>query len=123
MSFYFDAEWFEQKMADLRLTHKDLAQRLSITMDVLWAIWRGEQALNAYQVRALATLLAVGEVDVRRHAGLAPGQTGGQSVPLEPMRVLDDPEFAARFRAMERRLDTLEDRLYKLMRHMGCSPD
>ncbi|MGF1456435.1 MAG: hypothetical protein ACFB6R_13800 [Alphaproteobacteria bacterium] len=125
--FYFDAEWFDQRMAALSLTHGDIAQRLGVTKDVVWATWRGDRALTGDQPRILAGMLGVSEVEVRRRAGLAGGNghngTSSGTYPLEPMRVLDDPDFARRFRDLERRIDILDDRLAKLMRHLGCPAD
>jgi len=71
MALFFDAEWFDAKLAEAGLTRAELAGRLALGEDDIAAIWKDQRELAAHDVAAIAAAIHVAPEDVARHAGVS----------------------------------------------------
>lgn len=94
MALFFDAPWFDEKLAERGLSRAVMAAVAGLTETELALAFKDQRELSAGQVAAFAELLGVAAADVARRAGVstpAPGQDAG-----------------ARIAALERRVAALE---------------
>lgn len=99
MALFFDATWFDARLAGADLSHAMLAQALGIDAAQLTDIWKDQRELSARDVTVMAALLGVSPQDVAKHAGI--------STPVpNPANELDD--IRARLERVERELAALK---------------
>ncbi len=125
MALFFDTDWFDARLRDVGLSHADLARAMGLAPESLRAIWKDQRTVTDSEFRLLAMLLGVPEVEVRRRAGIqgaAPGATPPERAQSSAPSALDDPHLAARLRGIEMQLVRLENRMERLMHHLGV-PD
>lgn len=71
MALFFDAEWFDARLAAGYLTRADLARALGISDAEIAEIWKDQRELSARDVVTIAVLLGVAPEDVAQHAGVS----------------------------------------------------
>jgi len=71
MALFFDAEWFDARLAAGYLTRADLARALGLSDPELAEIWKDQRELSARDVATIAVLLGVAPEDVAKHAGVS----------------------------------------------------
>ena len=97
MSLFFDADWFDAKLAERGLDRAALAVALGVERSELHLIFTNERAPSAEELSTFATVLGVGLVEVTLRSGVA-------------MRTAD-PAGAAetRIEDIEARLDAIDN--------------
>ena len=72
MSLFFDADWFDAKLAERRLDRTSLAVAAGLDRAELHRIFTNERAATAEELRTFATCLGADLVEVTLRAGVAP---------------------------------------------------
>jgi lambda repressor-like predicted transcriptional regulator len=102
MALFFDAPWFDGKLAERGLSRRVLAAAAGMSEDDLTLVFMDQRELSAEEVGVFAELLGVAPAEIARQAGVStpvPGQS---------------PE--ARIAALERRVAALEAELARRRR-------
>ena len=97
MALFFDAPWFDAKLAERDLSRGVLAATAGLREDELALVFKDQRELSAGQVAAFAELLGVTAAEIALHAGVS------TPVPRE------DP-----LAALERRVAALEAEIARL---------
>jgi transcriptional regulator with XRE-family HTH domain len=100
MALFFDAAWFDQKLAKLGLARATVATALGLSDEDIAEIWKDQRELKARDVAILANLLAATPAEIAHHAGV--------STPVP--RASADPSL----QAIEERLARIEEKLDEL---------
>ena len=100
MALFFDAPWFDAKLAERGLSRAVMAAVAGLTEAELALAFKDQRELSAGQVAAFAELLGLTPAEVARRAGVST-PTPGQ----------DD---SARIAVLERRVAALEAELARL---------
>jgi transcriptional regulator with XRE-family HTH domain len=96
MALFFDASWFDEKLAERGLSRAAMAAVAGLGEADLALVFKDQRELSAGQVAAFAELLGVTPAEVAHHAGI--------STPVPA----SGPDTAARLAALERRVAALE---------------
>ncbi|MFZ2029118.1 MAG: hypothetical protein WAU68_02330 [Vitreimonas sp.] len=109
MSLFFDADWFDARLAERWLDRAAMAACAGINANELERLFANERAPTAQELQAFATLLSTDLVEVTLRAGVAlrPATEGGASTRIEDIEArldavdawLEEFEAAARKRA------------------------
>lgn len=102
MALFFDAEWFDARLAERGLSRRVLAAAASMAEADLALAFKDQRELSAGEVGVFAELLGVDPAEVAARAGIStpvPGQTSAAE---------------ARIAALERRVAALEAELARL---------
>ncbi len=70
MALFFDAVWFEARLAAMGLDKGALAQGLGLSEAELAAVWKDQRMLSDREFAVLALLLGEPEAQVRVRAGV-----------------------------------------------------
>ncbi|MBL8544805.1 MAG: hypothetical protein JNJ63_13440 [Hyphomonadaceae bacterium] len=97
MSLFFDAAWFDAKLAERGLDRGDLASAAQIERAALHSIYSDERAATAAELAAFAMLLQADLVEVTLRAGVA----------ARPAEAEGDAD--ARIESIEARLNAIDD--------------
>lgn len=100
MALFFDAPWFDGKLAERGLERAVLAAVAGLTEDELGLVFKDQRELSAGQVAAFAELLGVPAAEVANRAGVS-----------TPTPVQD---AGARIAALERRVAALEAEIARM---------
>lgn len=103
MALFFDAPWFDQKLAKLGLARATVAAALGVSEEEVGEIWKDQRELKARDVTILANLLGTSPEEIAHRAGI--------STPVP--RTSSDPAL----RAIEERLARIEEKLDELLRN------
>jgi hypothetical protein len=104
MSLFFDAEWFDARLAVRGLDRGDLASAAGLDRSDLHRVFTNERAATASELAAFARVLQAEIVEVTLRSGVAaPGAAPA-----------DDP--GARIENIEARLDAIDDWLAEFER-------
>lgn len=99
MALFFDAEWFDARLAERGLSREVLAAAAGMSADELALAFKDQREISAREVAIFAELLGVTVAEVARRAGVSiPGA---------------DPA-ASRVEALERRVSALEVEVARL---------
>jgi transcriptional regulator with XRE-family HTH domain len=101
MALFFDAPWFDGKLAERGLSRSVLAAIAGLSEDQLLLVFKDQMELSAGQVAAFAELLGVPAAEVADRAGV--------STPTPRASSQD-----ARIAALEQRLAMLEAEVARL---------
>ncbi|MGA9794977.1 MAG: helix-turn-helix transcriptional regulator [Rhizomicrobium sp.] len=71
MALFFDAAWFDAKLAAAHLSRGDLARALGLGESQIAEMWKDQRELSAREVSLMAGLLGVTAEDVAAHAGIS----------------------------------------------------
>ena len=96
MALFFDAAWFDAKLAERGLSRRVMAAAAGMGEAELALVFKDQRELSARQVAQIAELLGVTAAEVAGHAGVStpvPGEAGA---------------LEARLAALERRVAMLE---------------
>lgn len=108
MALFFDAEWFDAKLAAAHLTRTDLARVLGLSDGEMAEMWKDQRELSARHVAIIAALLSIGTKDVADHAGI--------STPLPQASNASLEDLAARLARIEQSLEELKAIVRELKR-------
>lgn len=97
MSFFFDAAWFDARLAQCGIDRNALAARTGIERNALHQLFANERAATSQELQALADALAANLVEVTLRAGVS-------------VRVREEEQAtpAARIEDIEARLDAID---------------
>ena len=98
MALFFDAEWFDARLAERGLSRAVLASVSGMSEAELTLAFKDQRELSASEVAAFAELLGVTPVEVAHHAGV--------STPTPQAESLEE-----RVAALEARVAALEGKL------------
>jgi hypothetical protein len=104
MSLFFDADWFDAKLAERGLDRGTLAEAASIERADLHAIYVNERAANAAELDAFARALSVDIVEVTLRSGIATRDTEAHE------------DTSSRIESIEARLDAIDSWLEEFER-------
>jgi plasmid maintenance system antidote protein VapI len=71
MALFFDADWFDAKLATAGLDRAHVAQALGLDAQDLALIWKDQRELSDRDVSILAALLGTTPADIAEHAGVS----------------------------------------------------
>lgn len=71
MALFFDATWFDQKLASLGLVRATVALALGVSDRELGEIWKDQRELSARDVAILASLLDTTPSEIAQRAGVS----------------------------------------------------
>jgi uncharacterized protein YceH (UPF0502 family) len=102
MALFFDAAWFDERLAERGLSREVLAAAASLSAADLALVFKDQREISAREVAVFAELLGVEAVEVASRAGIStpvPSEAGGAD---------------ARIAALEERVAALEAELAAL---------
>lgn len=100
MALFFDAAWFDARLAERGLSRAVLAAAAGMTEPDLGLAFKDQRELSAPEVAAFAELLGVPAAEIAAHAGVSTPVPGD--------------EAASRIAALERRVAALEAEVARL---------
>ena len=71
MALFFDAEWFDARLAARSLSRSDVARVLGIDDADVALVWKDQRELSARDVGVIAALLDATTHEVAAHAGVS----------------------------------------------------
>jgi transcriptional regulator with XRE-family HTH domain len=71
MALFFDAAWFDARLAAAHLTRSDAARALGLSDSEVAEVWKDQRELSARDVATLAALLAATPQEIAQHAGIS----------------------------------------------------
>ena len=71
MALFFDAEWFDAKIASRETTRQELADHLGITLGELGELWKDQRELKSHEVLAIARFLGSTVQEIADRAGVS----------------------------------------------------
>ena len=95
MALFFDADWFDARLAERGLTREILAAACGLSEADMALVFKDQRELTAREVAVLAEMLGAGPAEIAEHAGVA--TPGRRPDPLK-----------TRLRALEARVAALE---------------
>jgi hypothetical protein len=95
MALFFDAPWFDAKLARRSLPRETLARALGLSEEELAEMWKDQREVTAQHVAVLADLLGVTPQDVADHAGISTPVPRAAPQPPEPVPELAEAEAPA----------------------------
>jgi hypothetical protein len=101
MALFFDADWFDARLAERGLSRDVLATAAAMSSEDLALVFKDQRELSAGEVAVFAELLGAQAAEVAAHAGIS-----------TPVPGRDDA--AARIAALERRVAALEAEVARL---------
>jgi hypothetical protein len=96
MSLFFDAAWFDAKLAERGLDRAALALAAGLERSDLYSVFTNERSATAAELAAFADVIRVDLVETSLRAGVA------ERAPLE------DDNTTARIDSIEARLDAID---------------
>ena len=102
MALFFDAQWFDERLAERGLTRDALGAAAGLSAADLALVFKDQREISAAEVAIFAELLGVGVAQVANRAGIStpvPGHAG---------------DAADRIVALERRVAALEAEVSRL---------
>jgi transcriptional regulator with XRE-family HTH domain len=102
MALFFDAEWFDERLAERGLTRQAMGAAAGLSAADLTLVFKDQREISAAEVAVFAELLGVTGAELAKRAGVStpiPGQTGGAE---------------AKIAALERRVAALEAEVARL---------
>lgn len=96
MSLFFDADWFDAKLAERGLDRAALAIAARIERSELHSVFINERAATAEELAAFAHVLGAHVVEVTLRAGVATREAGPEAPPSD------------RIESIEARLDAID---------------
>lgn len=78
MALFFDAEWFDARLAERGLSREVLAAAAGLTPEALALVLKDQRELSAADVAAFAELLGVTAAEAADRAGVSTPVPGGK---------------------------------------------
>jgi uncharacterized protein YceH (UPF0502 family) len=101
MALFFDADWFDARLAERGLSRAVLAAAVAMSAEDLTLVFKDQRELSAAEVAVFAELLGVHAAEVAAHAGISTPVPGQDDV-------------TTRIAALERRVAALEAEVARL---------
>jgi len=108
MALFFDAAWFDAKLASVHLARGDLARALGLSESQIAEMWKDQRELSAAQVAIIASLLGVNAKEIAERAGI--------STPIPQDNSMNMSQLDARLARIERSLEELNAIVRELKR-------
>jgi cyanate lyase len=89
MALFFDAAWFDERLARLGLSHATLATALGLPDSAVNEIWKDQRELSAREVGIIAALLGASGEEVAVHAGVSTPVPGAALDSRPPSDIAD----------------------------------
>jgi len=102
MALFFDAEWFDERLAERGLSREAMGAAAGLSAADLALVFKDQREISAADVAVFAELLGVTHAELANRAGIStpiPGQVSG---------------VEGRIAALERRLSALETEVARL---------
>ncbi|HLZ74054.1 helix-turn-helix transcriptional regulator [Phenylobacterium sp.] len=99
MALFFDAAWFDERLAERGLSREAMAAVAGLSGADLALVFKDQREVSAAEVAVFAELLGVPAAEIAAHAGVSTPAPGGES------------DAGARIAALERRVAVLETAL------------
>ncbi|MGZ6049772.1 MAG: helix-turn-helix domain-containing protein [Phenylobacterium sp.] len=102
MALFFDAEWFDERLAERGLTREVMGAAAGLSAAELALVFKDQREISAADVAVFAELLGVTSAELANRAGIStpvPGQIAGTD---------------AKLAALERRVAALEAEVARL---------
>jgi hypothetical protein len=110
MALFFDARWFDARLAQLGLTRADAGRVLGLAPQELADMWKDQREVLPREVALLAALLDAPQAEIASRAGIAT-----RLAPDGPTAISPDPDAQAqRITQLEARVTALEARVRAL---------
>ncbi len=106
MALFFDAAWFDRRLAGLGLVRATVAMALGLSDQESAEIWKDQRELSARDVAILANLLDTTPAEIAERAGIS------TPVPRTPTASVTDGDAA--LKSIEERLSRIEDALAEI---------
>lgn len=71
MALFFDAAWFDARLAERHLSRTDLGAMLGLDATATGELWKDQRELKAPDVALIAALLNVAPTEIARRAGIS----------------------------------------------------
>jgi hypothetical protein len=71
MALFFDAEWFDARLAANGMARSDVAHALGIADEDITLVWKDQRELSAHDVATLASLLGTTAHEIAERAGIS----------------------------------------------------
>lgn len=97
MALFFDARWFDERLAERGLSRAILAAAAGLDEAALALVFKDQRELTSAQVKVFAEMLGATPTEVAEHAGVA-----------TPHRAAPSSGVEARLAAIEARLAAIE---------------
>jgi len=101
MALFFDAEWFDARLAERGLSRDAMAAVAALTPADLTLVFKDQREVSAAEVAAFAELLGAPVAEVASRAGVSTPVPGAE-------------DTSARIAALERRVAALEAEVARL---------
>jgi hypothetical protein len=115
MALFFDARWFDGKLAEAGLGKGDLARAMGLSEEALAEMWKDQRELSPQDIRTLSFMLHESEAEVARRAGVQGSARPAAPPPLPEAAEPSGPAPAALAR-IEARLTRLETEMSEIKR-------
>jgi len=103
MALFFDAAWFDKRLAHLGLVRTTVAIALGLSESEIAEIWKDQRELSARDVAVLASLLDATPEEIAERAGI--------STPVPKAAASADPSL----KSIEERLTRVEAALEEIL--------
>jgi hypothetical protein len=80
VALFFDAEWFNARLAERLLTHDALASASGMTAADLALVFKDQRELSAAEVAVFAEMLGATPAEIALHAGVSTRPPGGDGL-------------------------------------------
>jgi transcriptional regulator with XRE-family HTH domain len=87
VALFFDAEWFDARLAQAGLSRGDVAAALGLADTQIAELWKDQRELSAADVRVLAGLLGAGAAEIASRAGISTPVPRDESVEARLARI------------------------------------
>ncbi|HXQ45846.1 MAG TPA: DNA-binding protein [Caulobacteraceae bacterium] len=87
MALFFDADWFQAKLAERGLEPAALAAGAGMSAADLALAFKDQRELSAAEVRAFAELLGVSPREIAEHAGISTPVPGADALDVRLARI------------------------------------
>ncbi len=71
MALFFDADWFDARLAAAGMQREALAAALGLTSEQIAELWKDQREVSAQEVRVIAGLIGATAEEVALHAGVS----------------------------------------------------
>lgn len=71
MALFFDADWFDSRLAAAGLSRADLGRVLGLSESQMTDMWKDQREISAHEVMLMSALLGASTEQIAKHAGIS----------------------------------------------------